>query len=199
MVFIFLSLGWSGWERPSKKTQQAHEWGNLQRIRKWKVSHLSEKGPNAHTRTPSVIMWSSQIVYSLYSNPSLSVWDSDETRGRKQKEADEDEEIEETPQEKKLRLAKLYLEQLREEGGWSCDQAPGATCDLGQWVLASLYKQGKYLKNKSLAALSFPNHPGIFGYDLAFRMGQVYDTKSHIWCFTSKTPEHFCNIMIGIN
>lgn len=41
---------------------------------------------------------------------------SDETQVRKQKEADEDEEIEETPQEKKLRLAKLYLEQLRDEG-----------------------------------------------------------------------------------
>lgn len=37
-------------------------------------------------------------------------------QGRKQKEAEEDEELEETPQEKKLRLAKLYLEQLREEG-----------------------------------------------------------------------------------
>ncbi len=34
---------------------------------------------------------------------------------RKQLE-NEDDEIEETPQEKKLRLAKLYLEQLREEG-----------------------------------------------------------------------------------
>uniref|UniRef100_A0A8C1NCD7 U3 small nucleolar RNA-interacting protein 2 n=1 Tax=Cyprinus carpio TaxID=7962 RepID=A0A8C1NCD7_CYPCA len=34
---------------------------------------------------------------------------------RKQQE-NEDDEIEETPQEKKLRLAKLYLEQLREEG-----------------------------------------------------------------------------------
>lgn len=34
---------------------------------------------------------------------------------RKQPE-NEDDEIEETPQEKKLRLAKLYLEQLREEG-----------------------------------------------------------------------------------
>lgn len=41
---------------------------------------------------------------------------SDEMQVRKQKEAEEDEEIEETPQEKKLRLAKLYLEQLREEG-----------------------------------------------------------------------------------
>lgn len=34
---------------------------------------------------------------------------------RKQQE-NEDDEIEETPQEKKLRLAKLYLDQLREEG-----------------------------------------------------------------------------------
>ncbi|KAF7693446.1 hypothetical protein HF521_008762 [Silurus meridionalis] len=41
--------------------------------------------------------------------------ENDEAQGRKQKDDEEDEEIEETPQEKKLRLAKLYLEQLREE------------------------------------------------------------------------------------
>lgn len=46
----------------------------------------------------------------------MCLWYSDEMQVRKQKEAEEDEEIEETPQEKKLRLAKLYLEQLREEG-----------------------------------------------------------------------------------
>lgn len=49
------------------------------------------------------------------SNPSVFLY-SDEAKGRKQKEAEEDEEIEETPQEKKLRLAKLYLEQLKDEG-----------------------------------------------------------------------------------
>ncbi|KAI5607086.1 U3 small nucleolar RNA-interacting protein 2 isoform X1 [Silurus asotus] len=41
--------------------------------------------------------------------------ENDDAQGRKQKDDEEDEEIEETPQEKKLRLAKLYLEQLREE------------------------------------------------------------------------------------
>lgn len=34
----------------------------------------------------------------------------------RRKQDDEDYEIDETPQDKKLRLAKLYLEQLREEG-----------------------------------------------------------------------------------
>lgn len=34
----------------------------------------------------------------------------------RRKQDDEDDELEETPQDKKLRLAKLYLEQLREEG-----------------------------------------------------------------------------------
>lgn len=46
----------------------------------------------------------------------MSVSYSDDLQVRKRREAEEDEEIEETPQEKKLRLAKLYLEQLREEG-----------------------------------------------------------------------------------
>uniref|UniRef100_A0A8B9H4D9 U3 small nucleolar RNA-interacting protein 2 n=1 Tax=Astyanax mexicanus TaxID=7994 RepID=A0A8B9H4D9_ASTMX len=41
---------------------------------------------------------------------------SDEGAHKKQKGNVEDEEIDETPQEKKLRLAKLYLDQLREEG-----------------------------------------------------------------------------------
>lgn len=46
----------------------------------------------------------------------MSVSYSDDLQVRKRREVEEDEEIEETPQEKKLRLAKLYLEQLREEG-----------------------------------------------------------------------------------
>lgn len=37
-----------------------------------------------------------------------------------QTEREEEEELDETPQEKKLRLAKLYLEQLREEGRCPC-------------------------------------------------------------------------------
>ncbi|XP_066528195.1 U3 small nucleolar RNA-interacting protein 2 [Hoplias malabaricus] len=47
---------------------------------------------------------------------SESETEGDETVNRKRKgNEEEEEEIEETPQEKKLRLAKLYLEQLREE------------------------------------------------------------------------------------
>ncbi|XP_026868287.2 U3 small nucleolar RNA-interacting protein 2 [Electrophorus electricus] len=41
--------------------------------------------------------------------------ENDEVPKRKRKENEVEQEIEETPQEKKLRLAKLYLEQLREE------------------------------------------------------------------------------------
>ncbi|TTB85625.1 U3 small nucleolar RNA-interacting protein 2 [Bagarius yarrelli] len=46
---------------------------------------------------------------------SESEAENDDLQVRKQRQTEEDEEIEETPQEKKLRLAKLYLEQLREE------------------------------------------------------------------------------------
>uniref|UniRef100_A0A663F3N0 U3 small nucleolar RNA-interacting protein 2 n=1 Tax=Aquila chrysaetos chrysaetos TaxID=223781 RepID=A0A663F3N0_AQUCH len=49
--------------------------------------------------------------------------------GRRRREAAE-EEVEETPQEKKLRLAKLYLEQLRQHGE-SCP-APGAGAPAGR-------------------------------------------------------------------
>uniref|UniRef100_A0A3B4CH67 Ribosomal RNA processing 9, U3 small nucleolar RNA binding protein n=1 Tax=Pygocentrus nattereri TaxID=42514 RepID=A0A3B4CH67_PYGNA len=49
------------------------------------------------------------------SSESENEGDDGPNRKRKGNEEEEDEEIEETPQEKKLRLAKLYLEQLREE------------------------------------------------------------------------------------
>lgn len=40
-------------------------------------------------------------------------------------EEEEEEELEETAQEKKLRLAKLYLEQLRQQGEQGLDEGQG--------------------------------------------------------------------------
>ena len=57
-------------------------------------------------------------------------------------EEEEDEELEETAQEKKLRLAKVYLEQLRQQGesvGWAGEGhglCPWWVTDAGTWWAA---------------------------------------------------------------
>lgn len=47
---------------------------------------------------------------------SLSAVSSPALSGKRKRDNEAEEEIEETAQEKKLRLAKLYLEQLRQQG-----------------------------------------------------------------------------------
>uniref|UniRef100_A0A8C1Z8H3 U3 small nucleolar RNA-interacting protein 2 n=1 Tax=Cyprinus carpio TaxID=7962 RepID=A0A8C1Z8H3_CYPCA len=79
------------------------------------VSPLRGAGAQTHTNADDGKGRSKKFSKRMDEEISSDSENESTDPNRKQQE-NEDDEIEETPQEKKLRLAKLYLEQLREEG-----------------------------------------------------------------------------------
>lgn len=93
------TVGW--WRKKSEETQLQIQWGDFQRVWDREVCFwcCSWMGSTIH------VMYISHNICFFYSNVEP-----------KKRHPIEEQENEETPQEKKLRLAKLYIDQLKEEG-----------------------------------------------------------------------------------